>query len=134
MHISQNVDSLIWTKLMANVGINALAAITMLTNGQLLEYDGTRILQVQAVQEGAAVAKAKGIALLTDDILEYVRNIARETYHNKASMRVDIELGAKTEIQAINGAIVAEGKRIGVAAPVNETLVHLIQAIEQRGN
>ena len=48
-------------------------------------------------------------------------------------MRVDIELGAKTEIQAINGAIVAEGKRIGVATPVNATLVHLIQAIEQRG-
>ncbi|HWR06143.1 2-dehydropantoate 2-reductase [Sporomusa sp.] len=133
MHVSQGVDSLIWTKLLVNVGINALAAITMLTNGQLLEYEETESLQAAVVEEGAAVAKAKGITFMVDDILEHVRGVSRSTYDNKASMRQDIERGAKTEVLAINGAIVAEGKRLGIPTPVNETLTKLVKTIEKRG-
>ncbi|QDR79172.1 ketopantoate reductase family protein [Sporomusa termitida] len=133
MHVSQNVDSLIWTKLLANVGINALAAITMLTNGQLLEYKETERLQAAVVQEGAAVAKAKGIKFMVADILEHVRGICRSTYDNKASMRQDIERGLRTEVLAINGAIVDEGAKLGIPTPVNETLTNLLKAIERRG-
>ncbi len=133
MHISQNVDSLIWTKLLVNVGINALGAITLLTNGQLLEYEETESLQAAVVQEGAAVAKAKGIEFMVDDILEHVRGVALGTYSNKASMRQDIERGARTEVLAINGAIVAAGKELGIPTPVNETLTKLVKTIEKRG-
>lgn len=133
MHISQGVDSLIWTKLMVNVGINALTAITMLTNGQLLDYEETKTLQDRVVHEGAAVAKAKGIAFMAEDILEHVRDIARSTYDNKSSMRQDIERGAKTEVESINGAIVKEGRQVGIPTPVNETLTLLVKAIEKRG-
>lgn len=133
MHVSRNVDSLIWTKLLVNVGINALAAITMLTNGQLLEYEETERLQAAVVQEGAAVAKAKGITFMVADILEHVRAICRSTYDNKASMRQDVERGLRTEVLAINGAIVAEGAKLGISTPVNETLTNLVRAIEKRG-
>ena len=85
------------------------------------------------VQEGAAVAKAKGIAFMVDDILEHVRGVARGTYNNKASMRQDIERGSRTEVLAINGAIVAAGKELGIPTPVNETLTKLVKAIEKRG-
>lgn len=132
IHLSREVDSLIWTKLMVNVGINALAAITFLTNGELLEFEETRSLQAAAVNEGIAVAKAKGIPFMVDDVLEYVRNIARATYHNIASMRQDVERGARTEILAINGAIVAEGEKLGIPTPVNDTLTKLVQTLEKR--
>lgn len=133
VHVSRNVDSLIWTKLLVNAGINALAAITRLTNGQLLEYEETESLQAAAVQEGVAVARAKGIQFMVDDILEHVRAIARSTYGNISSMRQDLERGAKTEVLAINGAIVEEGKKLGIPAPVNDTLTKLVKAIEKRG-
>jgi 2-dehydropantoate 2-reductase len=133
MHMSQNVDSLIWTKLLVNVGINALGAITLLTNGQLLEYEETAALQAAVVQEGAAVAKAKGIEFMVDDILEHVRGVAAGTYNNKASMRQDIERGSRTEVLAINGAIVVAGKELGVPTPVNEALTKLVKTIEKRG-
>ncbi|MDR3573878.1 MAG: 2-dehydropantoate 2-reductase [Anaerolineaceae bacterium] len=133
MHISQGVDNLIWTKLMVNVGINALTAITMLTNGQLLDYEETISLQDAVVKEGAAVAKAKGIEFMAADILGHVRDIARSTYANKSSMRQDIERGARTEINAINGAIVREGKQLAIPTPVNDTLTKLVQVIEKRG-
>ncbi len=133
MHTTQNVDSLIWTKLMVNVGINALGAITLLTNGQLLDYEETKSLQEGAVLEGAAVAKAKGIEFMVNDIVEYVRGVSKSTYHNKASMRQDVEQGNKTEVLAINGAIVREGKKLEIATPINDTLTKLVRAIEQRG-
>ena len=119
---------------MANVGINALATITKLTNGELLEYPETLSLQAAAVAEGAAVAKAKGISFLAEDILEYVRGVARATYGNKASMLQDVERGVRTEVLAINGAIVAEGRKLGVPTPVNETLTGLVLTLEKKGN
>ncbi|MHC1761516.1 MAG: ketopantoate reductase family protein [Negativicutes bacterium] len=134
MHVCSNVDSLIWTKLMANVGINALATITKLTNGELLEYPETLSLQAAVVAEGAAVAKAKGISFLSEDILEYVRDVARSTYANKASMLQDVERGARTEVLAINGAIVAEGRKMGIPTPVNEALTYLVLTLEKKGN
>jgi len=131
-HISQDVTSLIWTKLLVNAGINALGAITLLSNGQLLEHEETQTLQAAVVAEGEAVAKAKGIEFMTDNILEHVRSVARSTYHNKSSMRQDVERGSRTEVLAINGVIVAEGKKLGIATPVNEVLTKLIKAIEKR--
>ena len=133
MQISQEVDSLIWTKLMVNVGINALTAITKMTNGQLLDYEETKSLQAMAVNEGIAVAEAKGIGFLVEDPLKHVIDIALSTRDNKSSMRQDIERGAKTEIDFINGAIVTEGQKAGVSTPVNETLTKLIKVIEKRG-
>lgn len=133
MHVSQNVDNLIWTKLMVNVGINAIGAITLITNGQILDFEESASIQAEVVKEGAAVAKAKGIEFMVDDILEYVRSISRSTYGNKASMRQDIERGDRTEVLSINGAIVEEGKKLGVPTPVNETLTKLVKTIEKRG-
>ena len=49
---------------------------------------------------------------------------------NKASMFHDIDRGNKTEIRAINGAIVDEGKKLGVPTPVNDIVVHLVIARE----
>lgn len=133
MHTSQGVDSLIWTKLVVNVGINALTAITMLKNGELLDYEETMSLQESVVKEAITVASVKGIKFNVDDPLEWVRAVARNTGENKSSMRQDVERGSKTEVDFINGAIVNEGKKLGIPTPVNETITKLIKTIEKRG-
>ena len=133
MHTSQNVDSLIWSKLVVNVGINALTAITMLKNGELLDYEETRSLQEAVVKEATAVAAAKNIKFLVDDPLAWVQEVARNTRDNKSSMRQDVERGSKTEVDFINGTIVREGLKLGIPTPVNDTLTKLVKTIEQRG-
>ena len=133
MHTSQNVDSLIWSKLVVNVGINALTAITMLKNGELLDYAETRSLQEAVVKEATAVAAAKNIKFLVDDPLAWVQEVARNTRDNKSSMRQDVERGSKTEVDFINGTIVREGLKLGIPTPVNDTLTKLIKTIEHRG-
>ena len=48
--------------------------------------------------------------------------------NNAAPSHNDVQANRQTEIEVINGAIVAAGKRVGVATPVNETMVWMIEA------
>jgi 2-dehydropantoate 2-reductase len=48
-------------------------------------------------------------------------------------MRQDLLKGRRTEIDHMNGAVVALGGRFGIACPVNAALVALIKAMETRG-
>ncbi|SDF30038.1 ketopantoate reductase family protein [Sporomusa acidovorans] len=123
---SSNVTSLIWTKLLVNVGINAIGALTLRRNGEIPEFAPAAAVQKMLVDEGAAVAKALGIKFDVADIHEYVKKVCYGTAQNKASMYQDIERGSITEIQAINGAIVREGKKIGIPTPANEVITNLI--------
>lgn len=128
--ISDKVLSLIWTKLMANIGINALATLTDLKNGQLLENPGTDALLAAAVSEAAAVAKAKGIELETPDAVEHARVVAHKTGANTCSMLQDVRAKRATEIAVINGAVVEAGLETGVPTPVNWVLTNLIKTIQ----
>ena len=57
--ISKDIDSVIWGKLIINVGINALTAITRLNNGRLVEYEEARSILRGAVQEATKIVKRK---------------------------------------------------------------------------
>ncbi|MDR3564241.1 MAG: 2-dehydropantoate 2-reductase [Negativicutes bacterium] len=128
---ADNVPSLIWGKLVVNVGINALTGITGLKNGQLADYRETRALVALAVQEAVAVAAAAGIELPYAAPLEKVLAIATATAPNTSSLLQDLQNCRPTEIDAINGAIVREGERLGVPTPVNQVLTLLIKTLEQ---
>jgi len=131
-HLSDNLDSLLWGKLVINAGINALTAILGVPNGFLLEAEEARRAMEAAVAEAAAVARAAGIALPYDDPLRRAREVARATATNRSSMLADVTRAAPTEIAVINGAVVRAGERFGVATPVNQMLVWLVQALEWR--
>jgi len=124
------VDSLIWSKLIINVGINPLTAITRLRNGQLLDHPGTQWVMEQAVREAVAVAQAQGVKLIYPDPLARVKEVARATAGNIASMLQDVRAQRQTEIEQINGAIAALGRRLGLPTPVNETLTNLVRTIQ----
>lgn len=129
---SDNAVGLIWGKLLSNVGLNALTAITGLLNGQLLDYPETEELMILAVLEAKEVADAKGIRLSYDDAVEHTRALCRATAPNRSSMLQDVSNGRKTEIDMINGAIVREGRALGISTPINLALTNLIKTIEQK--
>ncbi len=126
-----NMRSLIWGKLIINVGINALTAITRLKNGRLPQIQGTLEVMTEAVKEAAEVAHAKGITLPYADPLAQVIEVCRATAENIASMLQDVLRQGITEVAFINGAIVAEGTALDVPTPVNQTLNCLVQAIQE---
>ncbi len=122
------LDGLLWGKLVVNCAINPLTALLRVRNGELLDNPDTRILMEQAAREGATVAAAKGIILPFPDPVEKVREVARQTAANRSSMLQDVMRGAPTECDAINGAVVRWGGRLGVPTPVNEILYRLVRA------
>jgi 2-dehydropantoate 2-reductase len=126
-----NVENLIWGKLIINVGINALTAITRLKNGRLPELSGTRLIMEEAVKEAVDVAEAKDIQLPYPDPLGRVIDVCRGTSGNIASMLQDVLKERQTEVDFINGAIVREGKIAGIHTPVNFTLTSLVQTLQQ---
>lgn len=128
--ISKDIDSVIWSKLIINVGINALTAITRLNNGRLVEYDGTRELLRSAVQEAVKIVKRKRIKLIYDDPIQKVESVCKATQTNVSSMLQDVLNKKRTEIDFINGAIVRQGKSLGIPTPANDVLTSLVRTIE----
>jgi 2-dehydropantoate 2-reductase len=116
-----------WRKLIFNAGSNAIAALTGRRHGQVAEPP-TRELAWAVMAEGRAVADAQGI-MLDMSPEELFDHAARKdvAYGHKPSMLQDVEAGRETEIDFLNGAIVAFGERHGVDAPLNRALTQLIK-------
>jgi 2-dehydropantoate 2-reductase len=128
--ISKDIDSVIWSKLIINIGINALAGITRLKNGMLIKHDGTRQILRNSVQEAMKIVKRKRIKLIYDDPIQKVESVCKATATNVSSMLQDVLSSKRTEIEYINGAIARQGKALGIPTPVNEVLIDLIKTIE----
>lgn len=132
--ISRDIKGLLWSKLIINVGINALTAITRLNNGRLIEFDGTRRILREAVTEAIRVAKRKRIKLIYDDPLAKVEAVCEATATNVSSMLQDVLKKKRTEIDFINGVIVRQAQELGISVPVNSVLVDLVKTIEASYN
>lgn len=129
--LSHNVLGLIWDKLLVNVGINALTAITGLKNGELVKFQEAEELLKLAVKEAMAVANAKGIQLSYNDPINHTKKVCKATATNHSSMLQDILNKRKTEIDMINGAIVKEGNLLGISTPINKTLTNLVSLLQK---
>jgi len=125
------IQDYIWGKLIVNVGINALAAVTRLRNGRLPELGGARQIMETAVSEALAVAKVAGVSIPFPDPWGTVVEVCRNTAGNVASMLQDVLKHQPTEIEFINGAVVREGKGHGIPTPVNATLTALVSVIQE---
>ncbi|MCM8795722.1 MAG: 2-dehydropantoate 2-reductase, partial [Candidatus Omnitrophica bacterium] len=128
--ISRDIKGLLWSKLIINVGINALTAITRLNNGRLIEFEGTRKVLREAVTEAIRIAKRKRIKLIYDDPLAKVEAVCEATSGNISSMLQDVLRKKRTEIDFINGVIVRQGQELSIPVPVNTLLVDLVKTIE----
>ncbi len=128
--ISRNIRGALWSKVLVNVGINPLTAIKGLRNGELLDDPEIMDVMRRAVEEAMNVAEALGIDLGPGDHVAQVYDVARATALNRSSMLQDVERGRRTEIDALNGAIVDSARRLGLKVPVNETLTAAVKGLE----
>ena len=127
---SPNIHDQVWGKLVVNAGINALTALTGFKNGQLLDYPETARLMERLVFEAAQVARKKGVHI-EEDPIEKVRKAAEATRENRSSMGQDFDHRRRTEIDAINGAVVREAQALGILSPFNQAVTDLVKAIEK---
>ena len=128
---SDNILGTIWDKLLVNAATGALAGVTRLPYGRLYAVPEVEATVVAAVTEGMAVARAAGTAISYADPREpWLAAGKGLPFDFKASILQSLERGSVTEIDWINGAVVREGRRLGVPTPVNDTLVACIKGLE----
>lgn len=129
--VCDNITGTIWDKLLVNTATGALSGITRLPYGKLYALPELEATAVAAVAEAMAVARAKGVTLGIREPIDAWRMAGAGLGPDfKASMLQSLEKGSVTEIDFINGAVVAEGERLGIPTPVNRTLVACIKGIE----
>jgi 2-dehydropantoate 2-reductase len=126
---SDAIEGEVWGKGVVNAAINPLTALWRVPNGELLATPERRGLLAALVAEAAAVTRARGITLPQADPLAHTEKICQVSALNHSSMLQDIEHGRPTEIDSINGVIVAEGRRLGVPTPLNEVMWRLVRAM-----
>ncbi len=120
----------LWGKLIANAAINPVAALLEQPNGIVLRDEHAGEVARSLAQEAATVANAMRIPLPFTDPWSYVRTIVEQTAGLDSSLLNDLRAGAPTEIDFINGAVVAAGRRAAVPTPYNETVTALVKARE----
>jgi 2-dehydropantoate 2-reductase len=122
-----------WSKLVFNATVNGVAALTGLAHGEHFareEHPTDLGMLVRALMnEGKAVATAAGIALHDDPWEMNVHATKRGSAHTP-SMLEDVEAGRPTEVESINGALVAEAERVGVDVPLQRAVYALVRGRE----
>ncbi len=120
----------LWGKLVANASVNALSALLDCNAGEILtDPNAARIAEALA-DETAEVAAALKISLPFVNPWQYVSDVIALGADAKSSMAYDLESGHPSEIDHINGAVVAFGRRTSTPTPYNDAMLRLIKARE----
>ena len=127
--IVPDVMAVIWEKFALNCCINAIAATTGLRAGEMARLPELDAFQDRIIAEVMTVTEAKGIRLPTPDLPAKIKAQCRKKF-NKPSMLQHVEAGRRTEIDALNGALLREAAALGIVTPYNEALVALLKGRE----
>lgn len=131
---SQEIMKYIWGKIIYNSALNTLGAIFEVSYGQLAAEPVTRNLMNKIIGEIFDLLKARNILMFWPDaqtyLMNFYDNLIPPTAAHHASMLQDIQKGRRTEINALNGAVVKLAHETGVPVPVNEVVVEMVKAKE----
>ncbi len=131
---AENIEAILWDKILYNAALNPLGAILECTYGQLAENSETRRIMDTIIDEIFRVAQARRIALNWKSAAAYCDHfytrLVPPTAKHYPSMYYDVKAGKRLEIDALNGAVVKLAQEKGIAVPVNQTITNIIKAKE----
>jgi 2-dehydropantoate 2-reductase len=123
-----------WKKLLGNVALGAISAVTDLRSFEIMRVSELREIVLRSVDEAAAVAKAEGIALDVAEAREVLMKLVDAagggTGTSKSSMREDIIRRRRTEIDTIHGPVQRLARRHRLPTPTIDTMIALVKGLE----
>ncbi|HEX3884527.1 MAG TPA: 2-dehydropantoate 2-reductase [Stellaceae bacterium] len=140
-----------WTKLIQNTMANGVSACTGLSGSDCADNEAIRHFQARLGSEAIRIGQALGYRLEEVDHLdpnlvaragegdaaslkaydEHRLSSPRGASDQRPSMGQDMAKGRRTEIEFLNGFVVREGVRAGIAARANERLVDIVKKVER---
>jgi 2-dehydropantoate 2-reductase len=133
--VTSTISKDLWAKMLYNCMLNGLSTVFDVPYGLLGESPHTRELMEIIAHEVYAIMTAAGYATHWDSAEDYIDTFYKHqlppTYNHEPSMLQDIRAGKRTEIDALNGAVVQLGQQHGIATPTNNTVTRMIQFMEK---
>lgn len=131
-HISGDIHGAHWTKLIMNLN-NAIPAITGLSIQETSDQPELRKLSVLLMREGLNTTRVADIELssLPKLPISVIKIILKMPVFG--STLQSIKRGKSTEIDYLNGEIVALGKKSGIPTPYNSVVVDMVHQVEATG-
>jgi len=127
--IRTNIRHDMWVKLMGNVAYNPISALTRSTLIEIVQCPETRELAAAIMRESESVAQKLGIEISVS--VEQRLAGAEKVGHHKTSMLQDIEAGKPTELEAIVGAVVELGEKLGLSLPNTKAVYACVKLLEK---
>eukprot|EP00928_Gymnodinium_smaydae_P052920 TRINITY_DN37041_c0_g1_i1.p1 TRINITY_DN37041_c0_g1~~TRINITY_DN37041_c0_g1_i1.p1 ORF type:complete len:570 (-),score=168.08 TRINITY_DN37041_c0_g1_i1:137-1846(-) len=127
-----DINKMIWEKVICNCFVGSTCTLTEMTVGEVVDNPAAFAVALACAREAFEVAKKKGIALSFDDVEQHVRKFTSTVRGARPSMAQDHMAKRRGEVDAINGAIPVEAAKVGLTAPVNQTVADLVRARESR--
>jgi 2-dehydropantoate 2-reductase len=127
-----DIDQLVWEKLICNVCFSGTCAVTERTVGEVMDDPDAWRIASGCAREAYAVARGRRIKLSFDDSDAYVRDFGSKIPNARPSMLLDHLARRRSEIDAINGAIPPAAQSLGLSAPYNEVISGLVRTKERR--
>jgi 2-dehydropantoate 2-reductase len=128
---TQTVLKEIWAKLALNACTLPTSALLRFYAGQLVERDSMLALMREILREVVAVIHALGVEIDEEERWNSITGLLKRAANAKSSMLQDVEKQRRTEIDVINGAVVAAGQRFGIPTPYNQSMVWLVKSLEE---
>jgi 2-dehydropantoate 2-reductase len=129
--VSAEIDRELWSKLIINCAYNAISALGRARYGRIISHPEAHTVMKLAVEEAVAVARADGIDANSDELVATADSLAKSVPEALSSTAQDVQLGKRTEIDDLNGYVVARGAVLHVPTPINRTLQALVKLLEQ---
>ena len=134
--VTDDIGKDLWAKMLYNCPLNALGAVLQVPYGHLGEDENSRVLMERIVREVFQVMQGLGHAShwpsAGDYLKDFYENLLPSTYSHESSMLQDIRAGRITEIEALNGVIVREGRKLKIDITCNETVRNQILFLQKK--
>lgn len=145
VRVTDNIRGQLWSKLLVNSALSGLGVAGGCTYEEVAAHPEGREAIFEVWSEGHGIGMAQGLSLETvlgiepeqlasRDERERSAALATAIGHagaTRASMLQDIERGARTEVDVINGGVVSTAEKIGATAPLNASIVRIVQGYER---
>jgi 2-dehydropantoate 2-reductase len=130
--VSDFIEKEYWVKLLGNVSMNPVSALTVSTSDRLLADRDVKAFMVQIMREVLAIGRAVGVDADIDP--EARMDMARALGQFKTSMLQDLEAGKPLEIDGLLAGTLEIAAKAGVQAPFTHSLFGLIRARAMSSN
>jgi len=120
--VSTDINRVLWEKFLFIAGVGGVTALARSGIGPLLASPEGRTLLTTSCEEIAAVALAERVPLPADAVDRVVEQAATLPPQWRSSMARDLEDSRRLEVEALSGAVVRRGLKLGVPTPIHRTI------------